>query len=147
MTAAERPDEAERARPAGPAPEHGRIASPAAARGRVRALLAGHRRPPAGELPPADRVVTDVLLVTSELVTNAIRHGGGVTGFAATVENDFFCLTVSDGSSAQPVHDRPEGHNRPGGYGWPLVCAVAEDVTVTPHAGGGKSVRVRVRLA
>ncbi|MYS23536.1 Anti-sigma regulatory factor (Ser/Thr protein kinase) [Streptomyces sp. DvalAA-14] len=136
MTTVEPPCDAENTFPA----------SAAAARGRVRTLLAGHLPLPDGELPLADRVVTDVLLVTSELVTNAIRHGGGVTGFTATVEDGCLYLTVSDASSARPVRSGPVDHNRPGGYGWPLVCAVAEYVTVTPHAGGGKSVSVRVRL-
>jgi anti-sigma regulatory factor (Ser/Thr protein kinase) len=122
-------------------------ASAAAARSRVRTLLAGHLPLLNGEFPLADRLVTDVLLVTSELVTNAIRHAGGVTGFAATVEDGFVCLTVSDGSSARPVRARQSGRHLPGGYGWPLVCTVAEDVTVTADPGGGKSVRVRVRLA
>ncbi|WNI14461.1 ATP-binding protein [Actinacidiphila sp. ITFR-21] len=136
MTTVEPPCDADSARPD----------SAAAARIRVRGLLAGHRAPPDGGLPLEDRVVTDVLLVTSELVTNAIRHGGGVTGFAATVEDGFVCLVVSDASSARPTRS-PAEPGRPGGYGWPLVCLVADEVTVTPHPGGGKSISVRMRLA
>jgi anti-sigma regulatory factor (Ser/Thr protein kinase) len=122
-------------------------ANAAAARGRVRALLAAEVPSIEGESPLAERTVADVLLVTSELVTNAIRHAGGLTGFVATVEDGFVRVTVSDASSLRPRRLVTAGRGRPGGYGWPLVCAVAEEVTVTYRPGGGKSVCARVRLA
>ncbi|WP_329140531.1 ATP-binding protein [Streptomyces sp. NBC_01476] len=120
--------------------------SAAAARDLVRALLERQPAPPAGRPAPAEQTVTDVLLVTSELVTNAIRHAGGVTAFTAVVEDGFVYVMVGDASSAPPVRSPAAAPGRPGGYGWPLVCSVAEDVTVTTHRSGGKDIRVRVRL-
>ncbi|WP_405578526.1 ATP-binding protein [Streptomyces sp. NBC_01190] len=154
MTAAEHSADAELTFPTGAA----------AARGRVRTLLDRHLPllvgPPQGvegangahEAAAAEgaagmeRIFTDVLLVTSELVTNAIRHGGGLTGFAAIVEDGCVHLIVSDASDQPPVRSPVAMTGQPGGYGWPLVCSVSEDVTVTPHPEGGKTINARVRL-
>jgi anti-sigma regulatory factor (Ser/Thr protein kinase) len=126
--------------------ESGLPDSAAAARGRIRALLAAEVPLLEGESPLDERTVNDVLLITSELVTNAIQHAGGVTGFAATVEDGCLWVAVSDASDRRPVRSARAERGRPGGYGWPLICSVAEEVCVTSRPGGGKSVCVRVRL-
>lgn len=99
-------------------------------------MLNAEFRPPEGaELD--DVVVADVLLVTSELVTNAIRHGGGLTGFAVEVRDGGLHLAVSDASSEQPALASPDPSGpRIGGYGWRLVCRLAQQVSVIPHSGG-----------
>jgi anti-sigma regulatory factor (Ser/Thr protein kinase) len=99
-----------------------------------------------GESPLDERTVADVLLITSELFTNAIQHAGGVTDFAATVADGCVRVTVGDASDRHPVRSARAGWGRPGGYGWPLICSLAEEVTVTPRPGRGKSVCARVRL-
>ncbi|CAM5458312.1 MULTISPECIES: ATP-binding protein [Streptomyces] len=96
-------------------------------------------------------VVADVLLVTSELVTNAIRHGGGLTGFDVQLGDAHLTLHVSDASSAVPTTTRADGPfdpDRPlvGGYGWPLVRRLAQDVSVRLQPGGGKCVTVTLPL-
>ncbi|MFD5183541.1 ATP-binding protein [Streptomyces sp. NPDC058372] len=96
-------------------------------------------------------VVADALLVTSELVTNAVRHGGGLTGFDVQLGEAHLTLHVSDASSAVPVPTRPDGPfdpDRPmvGGYGWPLVRRLARDVSVRLLPGGGKCVTVTLSL-
>ncbi|MET3987952.1 ATP-binding protein [Streptomyces sp. PvR034] len=102
--------------------------SAADARARVRALL------PAGS--DLDGVsVADALLVTSELVSNAIRHGGGVTGFRAGVAGSLLHLSVTDASPLLPV-SRTGTVERPGGYGWPLVQRLAASVECRAHDGG-----------
>ncbi|MEI5007864.1 ATP-binding protein [Streptomyces sp. PmtA] len=120
--------------------------SAAAARDRVERLLEDHFRGAPRHRPPAV-VLTDALLVTSELVTNAIRHGGGVTGFAARVSGEGLVLTVRDRNPAPPVvRLRPEGQPFPvGGYGWPLVQRLASRIHITPLRGG-KTIRVLVPL-
>ncbi|WP_436738132.1 ATP-binding protein [Streptomyces sp. BBFR102] len=90
-------------------------------------------------------VVADALLVTSELVTNAIRHGGGLTGFDILLGETDLTLHVSDASSAVPTTTRPDepfDPDRPmvGGYGWPLVHRLARDVSVRLLPAGGKRV-------
>jgi hypothetical protein len=87
-----------------------------------------------------DVVVADALLVTSELVTNAIRHGGGLTVFSAEVDADTLRVCVGDASPEHPVGPisavSPDDTIRIGGYGWPLVHSLAHRVTVVPHREG-----------
>ncbi|MFD8934976.1 ATP-binding protein [Streptomyces sp. NPDC059578] len=103
---------------------------------------------PGGSARLDEPTVIDLLLVTSELVTNALVHGGGVTRFEATVVPDGARLTVCDRSEALPgsAHGR-SGFPRPhlgGGYGWPLIIRLAREITVTRLPGGGKAVRALV---
>ncbi|MFJ4922900.1 ATP-binding protein [Streptomyces sp. NPDC088725] len=116
--------------------------SAAAARDLVEALL----RARVGRLD--ETVLGDILLVTSELATNAIRHGGGITRFEAELTGDCLVLLVADRSSAVPstVAHHVNGVSI-GGYGWPLVRRLARDVTVTPYPGGGKRIKALVSLA
>lgn len=89
---------------------------------------------------PQDVVVADVLLVTSELVTNAHRHGGGLTHFTAEVDGDALRLCVGDASPVRPVSPPapavPAEIPRIGGYGWQMVRRLAREVTVTTHSAG-----------
>lgn len=95
-----------------------------------------------------DVVLANALLVTSELVTNAIRHGGGLARFTAYVTEDGLRLAVTDHSrvrpASAPLADEVAGM-RSGGYGWPLVQRLSRDITITP-APGGKTIRVLVPL-
>ncbi|AEN10617.1 MULTISPECIES: ATP-binding protein [unclassified Streptomyces] len=117
----------------------------AAARALVTRLLAARAGGPDGrtadiataDVTVADVTVADALLVTSELVTNAFRHGGGLTGFAAEVNDEGLLLTVSDASSTPPaVTVRLPQADHIGGYGWPLVRRLTQRLTVTFHPGG-----------
>jgi anti-sigma regulatory factor (Ser/Thr protein kinase) len=104
-------------------------ASAAAARERVRELLL---------LAGVDLdsiTAADALLVTSELVTNAIRHGGGVVAFRAGVDDGRLHLSVADADPRLPVA-RTGTVGRPGGYGWPLIQRLAERVDCTTRADG-----------
>lgn len=93
-----------------------------------------------GEGLAADVIVADALLVTSELVTNAVRHGGGLTGFAAELTDEGLRLAVADASPDLPVSydagTETSGVGRIGGYGWALVRRLAKQVSVTVHPGG-----------
>ncbi|MFD3327947.1 ATP-binding protein [Streptomyces sp. NPDC058701] len=88
----------------------------------------------------------DALLITSELVTNAIRHGGGVIHFHTAIEDDALHVAVSDPSPHPPV-PRPTGHGTPGGYGWPLIQRLTEHIDITPLPdAGGKTITTVQRL-
>ncbi|MFF2022077.1 ATP-binding protein [Streptomyces sp. NPDC058171] len=113
------------------------------ARRLVLALVGGH----APGVRPDEPAVIDLLLVTSELVTNALTHGGGVTSFEAAVVPDGVRLTVSDRSEALPAARGRGGFPRPhpgGGYGWPLIVRLAREISVTRLPEGGKAVRALV---
>ncbi|MGW5397663.1 ATP-binding protein [Streptomyces sp. NPDC003952] len=88
-----------------------------------------------------ERVLDDVLTVVAELVTNAIRHAGGVTGFRVRCLPDAVAVEVSDASPLLPVSPGTPA-STPGGFGWLLVNRLAhrteirtgrEGKTITAH--------------
>lgn len=121
----------------------------AAARDTVMRLLTSQFGGLVSEGPAADVVVADALLITSELVTNALRHGGGITGFAAELTDEGLRIAVADASPDLPVScdadNETSGVGRIGGYGWPLVRRLAKQVSVTVHPGG-KSIVALISL-
>lgn len=107
-------------------------------------------RYPATHTPCEPEALSDALLVASELTTNAILHGGGITDFHVVVEGRGVCVSVSDRSAALPVAKEPvdpQGRWRPGGHGWPIVCRLARDVRVTDLPSGGKQITAVVPLS
>ncbi|MCX5409217.1 ATP-binding protein [Streptomyces sp. NBC_00335] len=89
-------------------------------------------------------LVDDVLLVVSELVSNAVRHAGGVTDFHVRRLQDCVAVDVSDASTLCPrVPDKPVG--MPGGFGWLLVNRIA-DRTETLCGFGGKTITAFIPL-
>ncbi|WP_230193694.1 ATP-binding protein [Streptomyces sp. NBC_00080] len=120
------------------------VTTAAAARAHARAVVDARWNPSTG--PAREEDVVDLLLVVSELVTNALRHGGGLAGFGMTPVRDGVRLAVRDHSDTVPAEvcgpgSRPAGH-RVGGYGWPLVVRLARDIAIEKQNGGGKTISV-----
>ncbi|GGQ67688.1 MULTISPECIES: ATP-binding protein [Streptomyces] len=87
--------------------------------------------------------LSDALLVASELTSNAMLHGGGITGFDVDVDERTVSVSVSDRSDRLPVTVEPvdgEGRRRVGGRGWPIICRLAREVRVSCLPSGGKCV-------
>ncbi|WP_159029728.1 ATP-binding protein [Streptomyces marincola] len=84
-----------------------------------------------------------VLLVVSELVTNAVRHADGVTAFRLEAGPGGVAVLVSDASARRPVI-REYAPARAGGFGWRLVHQLGNAVTVRVDPGAGKTIRVHV---
>ncbi|WP_107645047.1 ATP-binding protein, partial [Streptomyces sp. st77] len=82
-----------------------------------------------------------VLLVVSELVTNALRHGGGTCTLDLTAHPDTIEVAVHDGSPQAPRMRTPDLSGRTGGFGWPMVNRLARTTSVAPGPSGGKTVR------
>ncbi|GAA2608774.1 ATP-binding protein [Streptomyces axinellae] len=97
---------------------------------------------------PSPEVTESVLLVVSELVTNALRHANGVTGFHLGAAHRTVTVEVEDSSSAFPRERLPgsfdEAEN--GGFGWPIVRHLANDLTVRPTRNNGKIIQARLPL-
>lgn len=131
----------------GPVPDVGLPTTAAAARTLVRGRLA-LGAPDLQDEEAGARVLADALLVTSELVTNAIRHGGGLTAFDLWITEDGLILNVGDASPCLPVTTDLDKRRKDqiGGFGWPLVCRLARHVAVTALPDG-KQITVLIRLA
>ncbi|MEV0304375.1 ATP-binding protein [Streptomyces prasinus] len=93
--------------------------------------------------------LADALLVASELTTNAILHGGGVTDVRVDVAGPGVRVSVSDRSTELPVA-RPAAGPRerltPGGHGWPIVCLLSREIRVRDLPAGGKCISALVPL-
>ncbi|MFE1763357.1 ATP-binding protein [Streptomyces angustmyceticus] len=112
----------------------------AEARARVHELLSAHR-------PRIDELsVIDALLVTSELVTNAQRHGDGLSDFSARIVADRLEVTVADRNRRQPATAAGREKFAVGGYGWPMIQQLTTCVVIIPTPGG-KAITVTVPLA
>lgn len=92
--------------------------------------------------PVDEQTAIDLLLVVSELVTNAIRHGGGVRSLRVALRPGLIDVAVCDHSDDFPVMRDPARGWGPGGYGWPLVRRLASEVACHPVDGGGKTINV-----
>lgn len=86
-----------------------------------------------------------VLLVVSELVTNAFQHADGVTEFGLNRSRGHLEITVGDDSSALPQEEAPD-FQRGGGYDWRLVCHLADETNVRLSLEASKTIRVTMAL-
>ncbi|MFJ2747318.1 ATP-binding protein [Streptomyces sp. NPDC087297] len=75
----------------------------------------------------------DVLLVVSELVTNAVRHAPGPFVLGLGLVPGGIEISVRD-TSPRPPHSRTP--DRTGGRGWTIVQALARRVRVVPCHDG-----------
>ncbi|MFF6918199.1 ATP-binding protein [Streptomyces sp. NPDC012466] len=131
-----------------PGGHRARPSKPAEARRAVERAVAERCR--ATHIPCDRDALSDALLVVSELTTNAILHGGGVTDFQVDVDGPGVRVSVSDRSDALPVTaPRTDAHGRlrHGGHGWPIVCRLARDVRVSDLPAGGKCITAVVPLS
>jgi len=124
--------------------------SPAEVREEVRHVLDEARRSRRRNALGGDDIIGDALLVASELTTNAMLHGGGVTAFEVTLDDEDVRLSVYDRSQDFPApkqHADERGFMRPGGHGWPIVCRLARDITISELPTGGKRITAVVPLS
>ncbi|MEV7618422.1 ATP-binding protein [Streptomyces sp. NPDC089799] len=83
------------------------------------------------------------LLVTSELVTNAVRHTPGPCSMDVSWSRDGIDIDVTDPSPERP-RPRQADPVGTGGYGWPLVHRLASRVDVRSTPQGGKTIHVHL---
>ena len=88
---------------------------------------------------PAD--LTDILvLLTSELVTNAVIHARTPIEVGITVTDRSLIVTVHD----EDLNRAPARAGREGGWGLGLVRELAEDSAMEEHVGEGKTAWFRL---
>ena len=84
------------------------------------------------------------MLLVSELVTNAIRHGKGVVHLAVKQAPERLCVEVSDAGPGSPATRLPSAEEA-SGRGLLMVDRLSSDWGVTPSDGGGKTVWFALR--
>jgi anti-sigma regulatory factor (Ser/Thr protein kinase) len=89
----------------------------------------------APELP--EETEDSLLLLTSELVSNAVVHARTAIELSVVVTQRSVVVLVHDLDLATPIQDPYAG--REGGWGLELVAALAEACAVTPEPTGGKT--------
>lgn len=94
---------------------------------------------------PDSRTDGDLLLMVSELVTNADRHSNGPYILELEGTDSSVTVSVYDSNSAVPRR-YPKDPQRVGRHGLEIVHALASEVTVE-RVPVGKCVRARFRLA
>ncbi|MFI6150530.1 ATP-binding protein [Streptomyces sp. NPDC051109] len=101
-----------------------------------------------GALRPAvgPDAADSVVLVVSELVTNAVRHGGGTYTLRLTTHPDTIEVAVQDTSPELPRMRTPDLDDGTGGFGWHMINDVSLASDVRPGPEGGKTVRVLLPL-
>jgi len=88
-------------------------------------------------------VAEDVLLLVSELVTNANLHAGGAVELLLHGTRERLRVEVSDESRQQPVPRTPHQASRPGGHGLQIITRLSTAWGTEPRPTG-KSVWVEV---
>lgn len=90
----------------------------------------------------AATTLQDLLLLVSELVTNALRHAGAVTALAFGADEAMLYVQVADPSPERPRQRTPDLRGGTGGFGWPLILKLAEKVDIRDHAPRGKVILI-----
>ncbi|MEU7254887.1 ATP-binding protein [Streptomyces rimosus] len=107
--------------------------------GRARHLTSDFLTGPTVPAATANQVDT-ALLIVSELVTNAIRHGGRRCRLRLATGPTGMTIEVHDDGRSLPVL-RPLTADDTGGRGMALVDSLAQQLEVTCDRAGGKTVR------
>ncbi|MGW3583451.1 ATP-binding protein [Streptomyces rubiginosohelvolus] len=100
--------------------------------------------------PHTAEVLVDAQLAVTELVSNASRHAGGMTGFDAYLDSrgTRLVISVEDADPRRPVGE-PLALRDPtaqGGRGWAMVLALAGSAVIAPLPTGGKRIQVTFAL-
>jgi anti-sigma regulatory factor (Ser/Thr protein kinase) len=102
--------------------------APRAARAAMRAVLSAWHFTDRGWLAAAE-------VVLSELVTNAVKHGGGCLEVQVVAHDRDVTVSVADGSAVVPRR-RDTGDGGEGGRGVVLIEALTRRWGVEDHEGG-----------
>lgn len=91
------------------------------------------------QMEPATETETKeaVILVVSELVTNAVRHAGGKTcTLRLRAGPESVVVDVGDASQVLPRPRTPDVSGEGGGFGWSMVCRIASTVEIKQELAG-----------
>ncbi|WP_199549679.1 ATP-binding protein [Streptomyces sp. N35] len=121
------------------------LPSGAQARHLVRTVMLEHAAS-LGMADVAQERLTDAQLVCSELLSNARRHGGGLTSVRIWAEDGHVVIAVGDANCTLPLSPERSAAE-PGGFGWALVRRVTTRTAIHLRADGrGKTITAHVPL-
>ena len=103
--------------------------------GQARTFIREHAPTMAGD------VVDVLVLLTSELVTNAVIHARTAIEVGITITTSKLLITVHDEDLGHASDSTP---GREGGRGLGLVAAMSEETATERHVGEGKTVWFRL---
>ncbi|MET9591936.1 ATP-binding protein [Streptomyces sp. NPDC006516] len=92
---------------------------------------------------PGPDTVEALVLVVSELVTNALRHGGGRYTLELSVGPCTVTAAVSDLNPAHPRERAPDLGGGTGGFGWHMIRRLTHHLAITPSIRGGKTIHAQ----
>ncbi|MGR8012158.1 ATP-binding protein [Streptomyces hypolithicus] len=93
---------------------------------------------------PGPDVADTLVLVVSELVTNALRHGGGQYTLELSAGPGTVTAAVSDPNPAHPRERTPDLNGGSGGFGWHMIRRLTDRLTITPGPGYGKTIHAQL---
>ncbi|MFD4117551.1 MULTISPECIES: ATP-binding protein [Streptomyces] len=93
---------------------------------------------------PGPDMADTLVLVVSELVTNALRHGGGHYTLELTAAPDTVTAAISDPNPAPPRERTPDLNGGTGGFGWHMIRRLTDNLTITPGPGPGKTIHAQL---
>jgi anti-sigma regulatory factor (Ser/Thr protein kinase) len=102
------------------------------------ALARQYLRTYASHLPAAD--LEDAMLLTSELVTNAVEHGRPTIVLRANFEPPCVTVDVADDGEGEPWIRPVVSRDQTGGRGMQIVDSLSTCWGITRHPDDGKSV-------
>ncbi|MDQ0779847.1 anti-sigma regulatory factor (Ser/Thr protein kinase) [Streptomyces aurantiacus] len=98
-----------------------------------------------GLTPAPDPSLADTLvLMVSELATNALRHGGGRYTLELSADPNTVTAAVSDLSPAPPRERTPDLNGDTGGFGWHMIRHLAGHLAISPGPGRGKTIHAQL---
>ncbi|MEN8655585.1 ATP-binding protein [Streptomyces sp. 21So2-11] len=93
---------------------------------------------------PGPDMADTLVLVVSELVTNALRHGSGHYTLKLSAGPGTVTAAVSDPSPVHPRERTPDLNGGTGGFDWHMIRRLTERLTITPGPGYGKTIRAEL---
>ncbi|MDJ0465464.1 ATP-binding protein [Streptomyces sp. H27-C3] len=93
---------------------------------------------------PGPDTADTLVLVVSELVTNALRHGGGHYTLKLSAGPGTVTAAVSDPNPAHPRERTPDLGGGSGGFGWHMIRHLTHHLTITPGPGQGKIIHAQL---
>lgn len=96
--------------------------------------------------PHDGAIVDDLLLVTTELLSNAVKFSSGAVTMLLTWRSGVLRVTVTD-NAPSPATLRSPGPHASGGRGLAIVAALSSRWGQTPYADGCKEVWAEVLVA